>query len=360
MPVRFGVIGGGIWGNYHMLAAKQLEREGRVELVAIAARTEQTASKMSQKFGIKGYTDYKLMIQKEKLDGVSIVTPDHLHREITLFALENDLHVLVEKPMDLTTTGCRQMVDCAKRKMRLLQVDFHKRYDPYNIDMMRKVQEGKIGNIYYIYAYMEDKIIVPTQWIPDWAPKSTPFWFIGVHKFDLIRWVTGLEAVSVTAHGYRGKLTSLGIKTYDAISASIELQNGIKCNIDVNWILPERFEAVVNQGIRIVGSEGIIELDSQDRGLRYSFSADGIITPNMGAFFSEESVLGGHTVRGYFVDPVKDFLINVSYLKKGGDIDSLENKIPSGMDGLKATQCAEAVEKSILENRKVLIAELEY
>lgn len=359
MPVRFGVIGGGIWGDYHLLAAKQLEREGLVELVSIAARTKQTASNMSDKYGIKGYTDFKLMIQNEKLDAVSIVTPDHLHREITLFALENNLHALVEKPMDLTTKGCRQMVDFAKRTMKLLQVDFHKRFDPYNIDMKRKVREGKIGKIYYAYAYMEDKIIVPTQWIPSWAPNSTPFWFIGVHKFDLIRWVTGLEAVSVIAHGYRGKLTSLGIETYDAISTSIELQNGVRCNIDVNWIIPERFEAVVNQGVRIVGSEGMIEFDSQDRGLRYSFSDDGIITPNMGAFFSEESVLGGQAVRGYFVDAVKDFLFNVSYLKKGGDIDSLENKIPSAMDGLKATQCAEAVQRSILENRKVMIEEIE-
>jgi predicted dehydrogenase len=359
MPVRFGVIGGGIWGNYHLLAAKQLEREGLVDLVSVAARTEKTASSVSAQFGINGYTDYRLMVEKEKLDAVSIVTPDHLHREISLHALEKGLHVLVEKPMDLSTKGCREMLNLAEKADRLLQVDFHKRFDPYNIDIKRKVREGKVGDIYYVYAYMEDKIIVPTRWIAGWASSTSPFWFIGVHKFDFIRWVTGLDAVRVRAYGYKGKLTSMGIETYDAISASIEMQNGVRCNIDVNWILPEQFEAVVNQGIRIVGSEGMIELDSQDRGLRYSTSEDGMVTPNMGAFFSEDSVMGGKAVRGYFVDSVKDFLLNVSYLKKGGDLISLRDDFPSAMDGLKATQCAEAVEKSIIENRTVRIDEID-
>ena len=57
------------------------------------------------------------------------------------------------------------MVDLAAKKNALLQVDFHKRYDPYNIDAMRKVREGKLGEPYYAYAYMEDKIVVPTKWL---------------------------------------------------------------------------------------------------------------------------------------------------------------------------------------------------
>ncbi len=357
-PVRVGVIGGGIWGNYHLLAAKHLENESKARLVAVATRTEQSAAKQSSAFGIRGYTDYRRMIDEQDLDAVTICTPDHLHREMTLYALERGKHVLVEKPMDLTTRGCREMVDLAERKGLLLQVDYHKRYDPYNIDLRQKVRAGKIGKPYYVYAYMEDKIIVPTQWLKDWAALSSPFWFIGVHKYDLVRWITGREAVAVLAHGSKGKLSNLGIDTFDAVSAWIEMEGGLTCTVDVNWVLPAQFEAVVNQGVRIIGSEGMIELDGQDRGARYAFAADGMTTPNLGAIAIADSVFGWKEPHGYFVDAIKDFLLNVLFLKSGGGLVQLQDRYPSGQDGLQVTRLAEAVEISIREHRLVHLSEM--
>ena len=358
MSIRVGVIGGGIWGNYHLSAIRNLEDQGKAKLAAVATRTEASAKRHEEAYKVKGYTDYKMMIEEEDLDAVTIATPDHLHLEMTLYALGKGKHVLVEKPMDLKTAGCVSMVNLAREKNLLLQVDFHKRYDPYNIDAMRKVREGKVGEPYYAYAYMEDKIVVPTKWLAGWSAQSSPFWFIGVHKFDLVRWMTGREALSVLARGRKGKLSSLGFDTFDTVSAMILMEGGMTCTIDVNWILPLQFEAVVNQGLRLVGSEGILELDSQDRGLRYCFSSDGMVTPNPGAFFMEETLLGKQ-VQGYFIDAIKDFVLNVSFLKSGGSLKQIEGRYPSGQDGLRATQVAEAVEKSIKEERTVKVSELE-
>jgi predicted dehydrogenase len=354
--VRVGVIGGGIWGKFHLQAAKELEDQGRVTLTAVATRTEKSAAERSQEYGIKGYTDYKAMIAEQDLDAVTVATPDHLHRAIGLHAIKNKKHVLVEKPMDLTTAGCREMVEAAAANKVLLQVDFHKRYDPNNIDARSKVKTGTIGTPHYAYAYMEDKIIVPTEWLAGWAANSSPFWFIGIHKYDLIRWITGREAVTVRAHGRKGKLVEMGIDTYDSVSASIVMEGGMTCNIDVNWILPRQFEAVVNQGLRIVGSEGIIEIDAQDRGMRSCTSSDGNVTPNFNAFFSYESGFGEKSVAGYFVDPIKDFLRNVSFVKSGGNPEDLEGRYPSGLDGLKATQLAEAVENSMKNGEVISLA----
>jgi predicted dehydrogenase len=205
---------------------------------------------------------------------------------------------------------------------------------------------------------MENKIIVPSEWLKGWAAETSPFWFIGVHKYDFVRWVTGLEAESVIAHGRKGKLSSLGIDTYDAVSAHITMEDGFTCTIDVCWVLPKEFEAVVNQGLRIVGSEGFVELDSQDRGLRYCFSKDGTTTPNYGAVFFDENVYGNETIKGYFVDAVKDFIHNVSYLKSGISLSKIEGNYPSGMDGMRITQVAEAVQISMLENRVVSVSEI--
>jgi predicted dehydrogenase len=358
MTIRVGVIGGGIWGNYHLLAARQMEGEQQVELVAVATRTQATADRQATAFGIRAYTNYQQMLADEALDAVTIATPDHLHREMTLDALEAGCHVLVEKPMDLSTVGAREMVEQADRTGLLLQVDFHKRYDPFNIDARGKVQDGQLGDLYYAYAYMEDKIVVPTEWLASWAANSSPFWFIGVHKYDLLRWLTRQEAVSVSARGYRGKLAGMGIDTYDAVSATIEMNGGLTCQIDVNWVLPTGFEAVVNQGFRLVGSEGIIETDAQDRGLRHTLAPGSTATPNPTAILIQETPYGWKDVQGYFVEPIKDFLRNVQFLSAGGSLAALDGTYPSGNDGLRVTQLAEAAHRSIEQGQAVAVDDI--
>lgn len=356
--VRFGVIGGGAWGNYHLLAAKQLEAEGKVELVAIADQYEPAAAKQSDAYGIKKYVDYRKMIEDENLDAVGIATPDHLHREIAIYAMEHGKHVLVEKPLDLTSAGCRQMVETSRNQRVVLMVDFHKRYDPYNMDIQQKVRAGKVGEPQVIHAYMEDKITVPVQMLKNWASESSPFWFIGVHKLDLICWITGREPAKIFAQGFKGKLAQKGINTFDSVSARIVMDNGAACTIDVNWIIPETFEALVNQGLRIIGTEGVVEIDGQDRGLRYCANEGGMVTPNLGALNVQNSLLGYKMVSGYYVDPIKDFLHNMYFLKNGGDIEQLKDRYPSGEDGLRATRVAEAVQKSITECRVVDLQEI--
>jgi predicted dehydrogenase len=356
--VRFGVIGGGTWGNYHLLASKQLEAEGKAKLVAIADQYEPTATRQSEAYGIRKYTDYRKMIDQEDLDAVGIATPDHLHREVAIYAMEHGKHVLVEKPLDLTSAGCRQMVETSCNKRVVLMVDFHKRYDPYNLDIMQKVRAGKIGEPQFVHAYMEDKITVPMQMLKNWAAESSPFWFIGVHKLDLICWITGREPVRVFAQGFKGKLSQQGIDTFDSVSTRIIMDNGLSCTIEVSWIIPDSFEALVNQGLRIVGTEGMVEIDGQDRGLRYCTNDGGMTTPNLGALNVQDSLLGYKMVSGYYVDPIKDFLHNIYFLKNGGGFEQLDGRFPSGEDGLRATRVAEAVQKSITESRVVELQEI--
>lgn len=282
-PVRVGVIGGGIWGAHHLRAAQQLERAGVVHLVAVATRTQQSADRLAGEFGIPGYVDYRRLLDHEDLDAVTVATPDHLHRDMTLEALEHDLHVLVEKPMDVTVAGCLEIVERARLRNRLVQVDFHKRYDPYVIDVRDRVASGAVGTPQYAYAYMEDQVVVPAEWLRTWAAKSSPFWFLGVHKYDLLRFLTNQDAVSVEAHGATGALVGLGIDTYDAVSAHIRFDQGMSAAIHASWTLPRKFDAVVNQGVRLVGTGGLVELDTKNRGLRYSLSEQGIVTANPNA-----------------------------------------------------------------------------
>jgi predicted dehydrogenase len=162
---------------------------------------------------------------------------------------------------------CRRILAASKKKPdKIFMVDFHKRLDMYHVELERAVREGQLGKILYGSAYMEDRIEVSRDWFKTWPAGSSPYWFIGVHFVDLIRWMIKSNGVKVFATGRREKLKSLGNDFWDDISSLIVFENGATFAVDAGWILPDGFEAIVNQGIRVIGSEGIFEVDSQDRG----------------------------------------------------------------------------------------------
>jgi len=349
------VIGGGIWARHHMNAVRDLEREGLARLVAMAARTDKTVSAVTSEFSIDGTTNWRELLERDDVDAVSIVTPDHLHREMTIEALRAGKQVIVEKPMDLTVEGCEEMVGVAEEEKALLFVDFHKRYDKVYQKARDMIRSGSLGTVQYGYTYMEDKIIVPRDWFPSWAHETDPFWFIGVHQVDMLRWVLGSEVKKVTARGFRGKLTSIGIDTYDSVHAELEFENGAIFPVSISWILPENFEAVVNQGTRFVGTEGLLEIDAQDRGFKGCVGTTPTQTYNINSAHVSKSGDGYLVHSGYFVDPIKDFMRLVGQLRQGHSIEEFEGNYPGGRDGLEATRVALAVHEALESDKPVHI-----
>jgi predicted dehydrogenase len=223
------------------------------------------------------------------------------------------------------------------------------------MEIQQKVQDGELGELYYGYFYMEDKITVPLQNLRKWAEESSPFWFIGVHKADLLRWITGQEVVQLFAQGYRGKLEEEGINSLDAVSVNLLMDGGFSCTIDVSWVIPKQFESLVNQGIRIVGSQGLVEADTQDRGLDFCTVNSGMQAVNKFAYHSQNTLQGYEAVSGYYVDPIKDFIRKTHFVINGGNSNQVRGTFPSGKDGMLATQIAEAVAESITSGQVIML-----
>jgi len=256
--------------------------------------------------------------------------------------------------MDVTVAGCHEMIDAARSAGLMLEVDFHKRYDPYHVRLCELAREGKFGEIEYGYAWMEDRIEVPRDWWPSWAGESSPAWFLAIHMVDLFRWVAQTRGKRVFATGVRKKLPSLGVDAWDAISIHAEMERDITFQCQVSWILPDDFEATVNQGIRIVGTEGIMEIDSQDRGAASCFASDkGMTSYNLGFFRETLDKAGNMTYGGYGIDAIADFADNLSHLLDGGTVEDLNGRYPDGKDGLEATKIVAAAHESLETGKMV-------
>src|SRR5581483_11634725 len=93
------------------------------------------------------------------LDVMAVATPDNLHTEVILAALEKGVHVITEKPMCLSIEEADQIVESARRKNRIVAVDRHKRYDPDHIRIRDDIRD-RIGAPLYGTAYLEEPLEV--------------------------------------------------------------------------------------------------------------------------------------------------------------------------------------------------------
>ena len=150
--VRVGIIGTGGIANAHV---KTYLTRDDVEIVAGADLVEGKARKFFESFGLedaKCYNSHTEMLADESLnlDAVSVCTYNSTHAECTIAALEKGLHVLLEKPMCVTTEEAAEMIRAEKKSGKILSLGFQPRFEP-NMQMIRKiVQSGELGEVYYV------------------------------------------------------------------------------------------------------------------------------------------------------------------------------------------------------------------
>jgi predicted dehydrogenase len=348
MKIRAGVVGAGTYGESLIQAFYSVHRSDEIDFVAVADINQAAVDKMKKLYGMRGYTRYMEMFDREDLDAVAVVTPDYLHREIAVEAARRKIHILVQKPLATDEQEGRDMIMAAEENNILLYVDFHKRFDPAHIQLRQAVRSGKLGEIEYGYVCMEDVILVPSVWFKNWARYSSPAWFLGIHFYDLLYWILGMAPVRVYASGIKKKLASMNIETYDSLQAKFEYSSGASITVDSSWILPNSFPSLVNQQIRLVGSEGIQEVDSQDRGIAacYESEPSGFVL-NPFAKILDEKPFAGIIPSGYTIESMLFFLKLVRMIKEGKTgIKDLEGYYPSGKEALVSTIICAAVHDS--------------
>ncbi|MFA7420916.1 MAG: Gfo/Idh/MocA family oxidoreductase [Melioribacteraceae bacterium] len=346
--LRIATIGVGRFGIFHLHAIRQLEDILNIELVAAAESDVTKHLKIKNNFSIPVYDDYLEMIEKENLNAVSVATQDHQHRDIVINSLANGLHVFVEKPLDTNANGSLEMIEIAKQRELLLQVDFHKRYDPYHVEIKQLINKNKFGDFLYGYCHMEDQIVVPRDWFKYWAHNTSPAWFLGSNFIDLISWLMNSRVENVFAKGQKNKLINLGIDTFDSMQSMLTFENGAVISMDCSWILPEQFSSIVSQGFRLIGTEGIVVANSHNRGTTSCFTSEqGVRNHNSGFMSLVNDVYGKAKYVGYGITSIQHFVENIVHLNNGLNLEDLEGTYPSGYDGHEVTKAIEAIHLSI-------------
>ncbi len=148
--LRIGIVGTGWIAEAHIQQYLKMED---AEVVAAAELIDGKAEAFFKRYGVEGvhcYKSDKEMYEKENLDAVSICTYNKTHAECAINALNAGVHVLLEKPMCVTTEEAVEIMRAEKKSGKILSIGFQPRFDEDMKLVKRVVQSGVLGKIYYI------------------------------------------------------------------------------------------------------------------------------------------------------------------------------------------------------------------
>jgi predicted dehydrogenase len=203
--IKIGIIGCGKIAQVRHIP--EYVDNKNAELAGFFDLNLERAADLAKEYGGKSYGSYQELLADEGINAVSVCTANHAHAEITIAALKAGKHVLCEKPMATTLEDCEAMVAAAKESGKFLMLGHNQRLVETHVKAKEMLDSGLIGDIVSFRTTFGHG--GPETWSID---PGKDVWFfnkskaamgamadLGIHKTDLIHFLTGQLVVETTA-----------------------------------------------------------------------------------------------------------------------------------------------------------------
>ena len=311
--------------------APGIARSGNGRLAAVVSRDQAKAEQFALDHGARrAFDDFHAMLRDPEVDAVYIATPNALHADQVVAAAAAGKHVLCDKPLATSVEDAQRAVAACEAAGVRLGMMFQTRAFEGMADIARMAREGEIGRVVVAQVEMSAGRNLPVGWRtqPELAGLGT-INNIGVHAFDLLRYLLGAEVEEVAAMiDVEG-----GLSVDTTAAVLLRFAQGTLAYVNANQSVPCSRDDVVLHGTdgRILGRnltrpnrEGTVSIVRQGEERSWQVSTGG----------------------GY-VATLQDFAAAVA---EGRDPS------PSGLDGLRSVQLTAAIARALQGRQVVALA----
>lgn len=227
---QVGVLGVGYWGRK---IVEEWSAIPNVQVRAVSDLAEKNLEHAKDRYGIEGlYHDYRDVIAIPEIKAVNVCLPNSLHFAACKEALERGKHVLVEKPMTLTTEEGKQLVELAERKNLTLSVGHIYRFNNALAEVRRLVKEKFFGRVF----------LVEMEWTNLEQPFSDRDVIVDLapHYFDIINYLLDEWPIRVTCVAKPFRRKELEETAY-IVS---EMSSGAISHATLSWLSPKKVRQI--------------------------------------------------------------------------------------------------------------------
>ena len=218
------------------------------------ARAEATAKET----GACAFTDMQEMADAFKPDVAAIATPSALHADQAVFWMERGAHIVLEKPVALSSVDIERIQQTAERTGRTVVVGYVLRYSPHIRLLARAVEQGRFGRIFHaglsVYWNRNNEYYTSATWRGTWQHDGGTLMNQATHGIDLLQWLLGGQPTSVN-----GTLARYlrPIEADDFASATVQFENG---GVGTITVTVDAYPKNLGTRLTILGETGTVEL----------------------------------------------------------------------------------------------------
>jgi len=216
---------------------------GRLVMV-VDSRKERLEYVRAQYPSVSVSRDFNSVLTSEGIDGVIIATPISTHYALARNALMAGKHVLVEKPMAMTSVECHELDAIAEERNLVLMVGHTFEYHPAVCFIRQTIRQGRLGEIHYIDSRRLNLGL--------YQPDTNVLWDLAPHDLSIIFSLLNEEAQSISAWASSHILP--GVE--DVVYVKMRFGSGVTAHVHVSWLDPVKVRQVT-----IVGSNGMLVFD---------------------------------------------------------------------------------------------------
>ncbi len=265
MVVRLGIIGFGAEGGMYT----KLLTEGRVPQMSLGAICDIDESKRAgaEAVGVPFFVDYHDLLSSGTVDAVVTTVPHYLHPQIGIAALDQGLHVLLEKPVGVYTRQARRVIDHAATRPDLVTgVFFNQRTNPLYIDLKRLLDSGELGRLRHTCWiittwYRPQGYYEQSAWRATWGGEGG-----GVlvnqapHQLDLWQWLCGVpkKVFAKCVFGFQRDIV-----VEDEVNAVVDFGDGVTGHFltsTSDLVGTDRLEILCDQGKVVVEDSSTVTI----------------------------------------------------------------------------------------------------
>ncbi|MEM0927050.1 MAG: Gfo/Idh/MocA family oxidoreductase, partial [Planctomycetota bacterium] len=259
MSIGIGIVGCGMIANFH---AKAIGDANGAHLVGATSRSASEYESFCETYGCRSFPSLEAMLSDDEVNAVSICTPSGLHMDPAVEAAKAGKHVIVEKPLEITTERCDKIIQACEDAGVRLTVTFQSRFHQSSRLMKQAIDEGRFGQITmgdaYVKWYRSQEYYDSGQWRGTWSlDGGGALMNQAIHSVDLLLWLMGpvsqVSAMTAT-------MTHERIEVEDVAIANLKFASGALGVIEATTTA---FPGSLKR-IEIAGSQGSAILEEED------------------------------------------------------------------------------------------------
>ena len=259
--LRIAIVGAGVIGGVHARLVAALGDAGT--LAAVVDVDEERGRALAAEYGVPFHASAQEAYRAERIDLASVCLPSAFHADAVVEALEAGVHVIVEKPIDVTLAAADRIQAAEGASGRTVSVISQRRFQPVASFIRRSIDEGALGRV--TSGVVESAFFRPQEYYEsgDWRGTAAidgggALMNQGIHALDLLLWMLGTP-VSVSAK--TGRLAHTGIEVEDVAGATIEFESGaiglLLASTAAYPGLPVRLAVHGSEGTAVMENDGL-------------------------------------------------------------------------------------------------------